>query len=72
MTKTSANLRGAGLMTLCMMAFCSNDACMRAIAGELPLPQAILIRGVITSVLLGIIYFANRNRGRFPAGATCG
>lgn len=68
MSRASANLRGAGLMTLCMMAFSSNDACMRAIAGELPLPQAILIRGVLTSILLAIIYFSNRNRGPIPRG----
>ena len=42
----SANTRGALLMMLAMLAFVLNDACMKLLADELPLFQAIFLRGL--------------------------
>jgi len=52
MAALSDNMRGAGLMMASMAAFTLNDACMKAVADELPLFQATFLRGVLTSVLL--------------------
>ncbi|MFT5060223.1 MAG: drug/metabolite transporter (DMT)-like permease [Dinoroseobacter sp.] len=46
------NQRGAALMIACMTAFTLNDACMKALGAELPLFQAIFLRGVLSSVAL--------------------
>ena len=46
------NTRGAALMMGSMAAFTLNDACMKAISGELPLAQAIFLRGIGTTVLM--------------------
>jgi S-adenosylmethionine uptake transporter len=52
MTNLSDNSRGVLLMMASMACFTLNDACMKAAGEELPLFQAILIRGVLTSLLL--------------------
>ena len=52
MTNLSDNTRGVILMMASMAFFTLNDACMKAAGEELPLFQAILIRGVLTSLLL--------------------
>ena len=54
------NMKGAVLMTLSMAGFTLNDACMKALAGDLPLGQAVFLRGVIASVL---IYLLGRSLG---------
>lgn len=41
------------LMTGAMLAFTLNDACMKAVGGTMPLPQALLLRGFMTIALLG-------------------
>lgn len=46
------NLRGAGLMMLSMAAFTFNDACIKLLAGDIPLMQVIFLRGVMASVLI--------------------
>jgi S-adenosylmethionine uptake transporter len=46
------NLRGAGLMMAAMLAFLINDSCMKALSDELPLMQAITIRGLGTTLIL--------------------
>ena len=48
----SDNMRGAAIMMLSMAAFTLNDACIKSVAGELPLFQAVLIRGLLTTGLL--------------------
>ncbi len=48
----SENTRGAFLMMGSMAAFTVNDTFIKLVAGELPLFQAIFIRGVVTSLLL--------------------
>ena len=55
MNDLSNNLRGSILMMLSMAAFTFNDACMKALSDELPLFQAIFLRGVATSVFMAII-----------------
>lgn len=49
----SENGRGAGAMAIAMLAFCANDALMKAMFDELPLGQAIFVRGVF-GVLFGL------------------
>lgn len=45
-------MRGALLMVGSMAAFTLNDACMKVLMGDLPLFQAILLRGLLTVFLL--------------------
>jgi S-adenosylmethionine uptake transporter len=52
MANLSDNTRGVFLMMAAMACFTLNDACMKAVGAELPLFQAILIRGTVTSILL--------------------
>lgn len=54
------NLKGAALMVVSMAAFTLNDACMKLLAGDMPLFQAIFLRGVLSSVL---IYLVARQMG---------
>lgn len=48
----SDNMRGAGLMMVAMAAFTFNDTVMKTLSGEVPLFQAIFLRGALTTVLL--------------------
>jgi len=50
MAPISDNMRGALLMSGGMAAFTFNDACMKALGSELPLFQALLLRGVATTL----------------------
>lgn len=52
---TSGNLRGALFMTLAMAAFAINDSCMKAITADMPLAQAIFLRGLLASTALAFI-----------------
>ncbi|MDU8928558.1 DMT family transporter [Alisedimentitalea sp. MJ-SS2] len=54
------NMKGAGLMMVSMAAFTFNDVCMKELAGDIPLMQAIFLRGVLTSLL---IFVAARHMG---------
>ena len=49
------NLRGASLMMVAMAAFTINDAFMKSLAGSVPLMQAIFLRGILTSALVGLV-----------------
>lgn len=51
----SDNLRGATLMTVAMVAFTCNDAFMKAATVTMPVFQAIVLRGVLTTIALGFI-----------------
>ena len=51
----SDNLRGALFMICGMAGFTFNDACMKLVTEDLPLFQAIFLRGVGTSVLLVVV-----------------
>ncbi|SLN68953.1 EamA-like transporter family protein [Roseovarius litorisediminis] len=50
----SDNLTGALLMMASMAAFTLNDTCMKALAGEIPLFQLLFLRGVLTTIFIGI------------------
>lgn len=64
----TANAQGALLMMASMASFTLNDACMKALSDELPLFQAIFLRGIATTVFM---YFLARALGglrfRWPA-----
>ncbi|MGB7260588.1 MAG: DMT family transporter [Albidovulum sp.] len=49
------SLRGALFMCTAMAAFAINDTCMKAIADDVPLFQAIALRGVLAAVALALI-----------------
>jgi drug/metabolite transporter (DMT)-like permease len=51
----SDNMRGAIIMMLSMAAFTLNDACIKSVAGEMPLFQAVLIRGLMTTALITLL-----------------
>lgn len=46
-------MRGALLMVCSMTAFTVNDACMKSLAGDLPLFQAIFLRSIFVVAILG-------------------
>ncbi len=52
MRSLSDNMRGAFLMMGSMAAFTLNDACMKVVLGDVPLFQAIFLRGLATIVVL--------------------
>lgn len=49
------NLRGAALMTLCMVAFGLNDTVMKFVAQDLPLYEAITLRGLFVMAFIAIL-----------------
>ncbi|MHC0054329.1 DMT family transporter [Actibacterium sp. D379-3] len=55
MAAFSDNTRGALMMMASMAAFTFNDACMKALSDELPLFQALFLRGVAVVVLLAAV-----------------
>ncbi|MBE3637335.1 DMT family transporter [Mangrovicoccus algicola] len=66
MTSSSENIRGAVLMAACMGAFATNDALMRSVAGELPVSQAIFLRGAVACILLLVILLVTRRSLPLP------
>ena len=60
-TRDGDNLRGAALMVLSMAAFVCNDAAIKYVTKTLPLPQAVLIRGLAVCLILGVM--AQRDGG---------
>ena len=55
------NLRGAGLMTLAMVTFGCNDTVMKFVTEDMPLYQAIALRGL--AVTLALLAMAHREGG---------
>ncbi len=55
MAGTSPNTRSALLMMGSMAAFTFNDACMKALSDEIPLAQAVFMRGIATGLLLAVL-----------------
>jgi len=51
----SDNLTGAVLMMASMAAFVLNDTLMKLMAGEVPLFQILFLRGILTSIAVGVI-----------------
>jgi len=57
----SDNVKGASLMAASMAAFVLNDALMKLAAeADIPLFQALLLRGMMTTVLLGLLVLWRR------------
>src|SRR6056297_3885031 len=48
----SDNAKGAALMGAAMAAFTVNDTAMKALSSEMPLMQALALRGALATVLL--------------------
>lgn len=59
--KPGDNLRGAGLMTLSMVGFGCNDAVIKYVTQDIPLYQAITLRGLV--VMVALILLAQRKGG---------
>ncbi len=53
MAPLTDNMRGAVFMMVSMAGFCLNDALIKGVADDLPLFQAVFLRGVIATVLIG-------------------
>ena len=53
--RLSENVRAAGFMVLASAGFAVNDAFMKTVAGEVPLLQAVFMRGLLASVLIGAL-----------------
>lgn len=54
MVQRRDNLRGAAFMTLSMAGFCLNDTLVKSLAGSLPLFEAIFLRGLFATALIGL------------------
>lgn len=52
---TSEGVGAPALMTATMLAFTLNDACMKTLGGEVPLAQALFLRGLVTIAVLGFL-----------------
>lgn len=55
MTMISDNVKGAALMSGSMAAYVANDALMKLASAEFPLFQALMLRGFLATVFIGII-----------------
>ncbi len=55
MTDPSHNLRSSILMSASMAAYVFNDMCMKALSDELPVFQAIFLRGLLTSLIIAFL-----------------
>lgn len=69
------NLRGAGYMLVAMAAFTLGDACMKSVSEQMPLFQAVALRGLLTlplMVLIGQLTGGLRLRGMAGAWRTVG
>lgn len=55
MATPAENLRGGALMSASMAAFVVNDAFLKALSDELPLFQALFLRGLATTTLLAVL-----------------
>lgn len=60
------NLKGALFMMISMAAFVINDTMMKSLAGEVPLFQAIFVRGLFATLFVGSLAWA-RGVARFSA-----
>lgn len=55
MPQFSDNLRGAAYMVLAMLGFVLNDAIMKLVSSDVHLYQAIFLRGVLATAIMGIL-----------------
>lgn len=55
MPQFSDNLRGAAYMVLAMLGFVLNDAIMKLVSSDVHLYQAIFLRGVLATAIMGVL-----------------
>jgi drug/metabolite transporter (DMT)-like permease len=74
----SENMRSAVFMMVSMAGFSSNDALMKSVSGDLPLFQAVFLRGLIATLLIaglawsqGALRFRAGRRDRRLIGIRC-
>lgn len=62
------NGRGAFLMVMACLGFAANDACMKSLSADLPVTQAIFLRGIVaTSAIAFLAWRHGELTLRFPA-----
>lgn len=64
----SDNVRGALWMTASMAGFILNDALMKAVSADLPLFQAIFLRGLMATAVIGALAWSLGALNRLPRG----
>lgn len=62
------NLRGAALMVASMAAFVCNDAAIKFVTQTLPLPQAVMLRGLAVTLVLAVLAWRAGALVLWPAG----
>lgn len=60
MNRLSDNARGALFMAICMAGFVLNDAMIKLVTQEISLFQAIFLRGILASLLIGALAWGRR------------
>lgn len=60
MTTLSDNVRGAIFMMLSMAGFVLNDTLMKSMASDIPMFQAIFLRGIVATILMGFLAWWHR------------
>jgi S-adenosylmethionine uptake transporter len=65
----SENARGALWMTVSMAGFVLNDTLMKSVAGEIPLFQAIFLRGLMATTLVGALAWQRGALRHVPRGS---
>ncbi len=72
MNALSNNVQGAVYMMLSMAGFVLNDTAMKAVSADLPMFQAIFIRGLVASLLIGAFAWHRRALWYRPSRSTAG
>ena len=70
MAPLSDNARGALWMMVSMAGFVLNDTLMKSVSGEVPLFQAIFLRGMIATTLICLLAWQRGALARLPRGRT--
>ena len=66
----SGNVQGAVFMMLSMAGFVLNDTLMKSLSDELPMFQAIFLRGVAATLLIGLLAWYRRALWYWPTRTT--
>lgn len=70
--RLSDNVRGAGYMMLSMAGFVFNDTLMKSLSADLPMFQAIFIRGAFATLFIGLFAWHRRVLWYRPSAPTVG
>ena len=65
--RTSENARGALYMSIAMLGFSGNDAFLKSVSADLALSQAVFLRSLATTLLIGAVVLSQRGL-RFRPG----